>query len=130
MIGMKTTARMDAQRVRSRAQRGNLRSLAHAGGYLRKTARQSIKKRPRDSAPGTPPHTRFGLLRTAILYAVDKERRSVVVGPHVQIFGRLGVPHEFGTRFRGRRYPKRPFMGPALMKSRPVLPRHWAGSVR
>lgn len=30
----------------------------------------------------------------------------------------------------GRRYPKRPFMGPALEKNRSRLPRFWANSVR
>lgn len=35
-----------------------------------------------------------------------------------------------GIAAAGRRYPKRPFMGPALEKNRSRLPRFWANSVR
>ena len=55
---------------------------------------------------------------------------QVVIGPDVESFGTAGKAHEHGGRYRHERYPKRPFMGPALEKIKPRLPKLWAGSVR
>ena len=38
--------------------------------------------------------------------------------------------HEFGGRYKRQKYPKRPFMGPALEKTNDRLPKLWAGSVK
>lgn len=127
MIGM--TATFDTAKVVRQVKAGSIESLGHAGGAIRLAARHSIKRSPRPSEPGTPPHTRRGLLRGAIVYAVEKERESVVIGPRHSVAGPAGMPHEFGGRFRRERYIKRPFMGPALLEVADRLPRHWAGSV-
>lgn len=130
MIGVKVKTRMDGKRVVKAAQAGSIKSLGHAGGALRMTAKRSIKRAKAGSPEGTPPHTRKGQLRRAILYAVEKSKQSVVVGPDVSIVSTAGTAHEFGGRFRGERYPKRPFMGPALQKTKDRLPKMWAGSVK
>jgi len=130
MIGVKAKARFDAGKVVKRVKKANIESLGHAGAVVRLTARRSIRKRKGPSAPGTPPHTRHGQLRRAVVYAVEKREERVVIGPEYATVGPVGMPHEFGGRFRGRRYRPRPFMGPALMKVKDRLPRKWAMSVR
>ena len=122
--------RSDIPKVLRKIRRANIENLGHAGASIRLTAKHSIKKRPGPSAPGTPPHTRHGQLPKAILYAVERRRARVVIGPDVMKVGRSAMAHEFGGRYRKDRYARRPFMGPALEKLAPRLPRHWAGSVR
>ena len=52
------------------------------------------------------------------------------IGPEHAKVGRSASAHEHGGRYKGQRYPKRPFMGPALETTTERLPRKWAGSVR
>lgn len=117
--------------------------LNKIGGWIRKTARRSMRriKGPKASQPGDPPRARVGLLRDLLYYSFDHRERSVVIGP-VPLNGRstAGVPRlheEGGTRalrvrmiyVKGKpvglrtsksfpvtnaRYPARPFMKPAL----------------
>lgn len=117
-------------------------------GYILKVARNSIKetvKRP--SAPGRPPNTRRkgNLLKNSLHYAY--ERRGHVHTVYVK--SRIGIDygrnpkeyestgggaaevarvHEFGGIYRGKRYPKRPFLAPALTKSLPAIPGIWSRS--
>lgn len=130
MIGIKVQTLFNSARVIRIARSASLKNLAHAGGYIRITASRSIKRSPRPSQPGTPPHTRRGQLRRAIRYAVERERKSVVIGPEYGTVGPSGMAHEFGGRFRSNSYDKRSFMGPALMKTREKLPQLWANSIR
>jgi len=130
VVGMKVRTRDEVRKVLARAKRANIRNLGHAGGTIRKVARHSIRRSPNPSAPGTPPHTRKDQLRRSVLYAVEKDKQSVVIGPSVALVGTSAAAHEFGGRFRKERYPRRRFMGPALEQTRAKLPRHWAGSVR
>lgn len=130
MIGVKVKTQDRFDRVRSKVKDAAIKSLGHAGAAIRLTARRSIRKSQKESAPGTPPHTRKGQLRRAIAYAVENEDERVVIGPEHTIVGPSGMAHEFGGRFRGQRYDRRPFMGPALMKMKDRLPSKWVGSVR
>jgi hypothetical protein len=130
MIGSTAKTKFDAKKVLRAARRANIRSIGHAGAYVRKIARHSIRKSSNPSAPGKPPHTRRGQLRRSILYAVDKDRQGVVIGPRESLVGTSATAHEFGGQYRGQRYDRRPFMGPALEKASPKLPRMWAASVR
>ena len=130
MIEMKVQTRLDVQKVLRKARRSNIESLGHAGAAVRLTARRSIRRSPKPSAAGTPPHTRRGLLRRAIVYALDKYRQLVVIGPAYGTVGLSATPHEFGGKYKRQSYDRRPFMGPALEKTRNRLPRHWSGSVR
>lgn len=117
--------------------------LSKAGAFIRTVARTSIRKRKGSAPPGSPPHSHVGLLRNFILFGYERASDSVVVGP-----AKLNKPTEAPrvlehggvttvTKFaRGRlrkrrvRMKARPFMGPALEKERPKLPKLWAGSVR
>ena len=130
MIRMKASSRFDQRKLRRQAAQGSIRSLGHAGAALRLTARRSIRRSDRPARPGQPPHTRRGQLKRALRYAVEKERERVLIGPTYTVVGRSASAHEFGGRYRSETYPKRPFMGPALMAIRSRLPRMWADSIR
>ena len=101
----------------------------------------------------------FWGLRQSIVYDVDEHRESVFVGPKFSQAADIGHVHEFGGTRRNRRsflvlnilakrqrwsgdrqsaerrkrvpmrYPKRPFMGPALLKIKDRLPKRWADSI-
>jgi len=116
--------------------------LSKAGAFVRTTAKHSIRTKKGSAPPGQPPHSHEGSLRRLIYFGYDPATDSVVVGPVG--FKRTGAPHllEFGgkTEIQRRRLGKvvrtrvtiaqRAFMGPALEKERPELPKRWAGSVR
>jgi hypothetical protein len=130
MIATKATTRFDAKRVKKAMDAANFRNLGHAGGYLRKAARHSIRKSPKPSPAGTPPHTRKGRIRNAIKCAVVKATQSVVIGPDVDVAGTSGAAHEFGGPYRHETYDRRAFMGPALERHKDRLPDLWANSVK
>lgn len=108
------------------------RNLGHWAASVRKLARQSMRPSRRPSRRGRPPHTRGKRrnLPNAILYAVEPDGSRAVVGPAYSRIKTVGKAHEKGGWFRGRKYPKRPFMGPALMKSLPRVPLFWRDSIR
>lgn len=130
MVGVKVKTRSHMGRVKKAAQRATFDNLGHAGAAIRLTARRSIRRSKQASAPGKPPSTRKGRLRSAIRYAVEKNRSRVVIGPEHSVVADAGRAHEFGGRFRSERYVRRPFMGPALEENKQRLPRLWAGSVK
>ena len=130
MIGIYVRTEDRSQQVKRKVKDANFRNLGHAGAAIRLTARRSIRRSKKPSRPGTPPNTRGGQLRRAIVYAVERREERVVIGPDYAVVGVSAVAHEFGGHYRGDYYESRPFMGPALMKSRDRLPQQWAGSIR
>ncbi|MFA6716535.1 MAG: hypothetical protein WC082_12590 [Victivallales bacterium] len=130
MIRMRGRSRFDARKVRKKAEAGTFKSLNHAAAAIRLTARHSIRRSPKESAAGTPPHTRRGLLKRALLYKVDKAKMSAVIGPAYSVAGRSGSAHEFGGKYYGRKYPKRQFMGPALRENKRRISSFWRASIR
>ncbi len=130
MIAAKVTTKKSFDKIKSKAQQGNFKSLGHAAASIRLIARRSIRRRKTAAMPGTPPNTRLGQLKRSIVYALDKQRGVALIGPDFDVIGAAGKAHEFGGRFRRERYPKRPFMGPALEKVKDRLPPMWAGSIR
>lgn len=130
MVKAKAKTKFDAKKVMAAAKRANITNLGHAGAAIRLQARHSIRKSKGPSSPGTPPHTRKGRIRNAIKYAVTPGKQSVVIGPDAEVAADSGSAHEFGGRYRQENYDKRPFMGPALEKTKDRLPRMWAGSVK
>lgn len=130
MVEMKAKTGSQMHRVARKAKRATIENLGHAGGAIRLAAVRSIRQRKGPAPAGQPPHTHTRRLPRAIKYAVEKARQTVVIGPDVESFGTAGKAHEHGGRYRRERYPKRPFMGPALEKAKDRLPKFWAGSVR
>ena len=185
MIGIKTKTKFHTSTLKRKVEQASFRSLGHAGGAIRLTARRSIRRRKKPSRPGSPPHTQTGRLKQSIRYEANKSLPDVVIGPVNEIAGRLWHLHEHGGiarkrkrlkrhRFRAGefgpvrvkqpgkfararlqtaaqanratrlieqenqrrgairppRYPKRPFMRPALDANRSRLPKFWRDSVK
>lgn len=127
---IKAKTKFDPKKLKRTAKAGSIKSLGHAGAAIRLVARRSIKKSKQPSTPGSPPNTRKGRIKNAIKYAVSADKQSVVIGPDVEVAGTSGKAHEFGGRYKREQYDKRPFMGPALEKTKQRLPAMWAGSVK
>jgi phage gpG-like protein len=130
------------QRVAKAARRAMYRAVEKTAFAIRKTAVDSIvrgaistdgKKRSRKrarivpSAPGSPPHTRFGQLKRSIVYAAAKG--EAVIGPRFSIVGESATAHEFGGSYKGEDFPKRPFMGPALDDNLTKFGSSFSGSI-
>ncbi|HYW78050.1 MAG TPA: hypothetical protein VE890_00675 [Thermoguttaceae bacterium] len=130
MIRLQSRTHFDGRKVHQKAKQANITNLGHAGAALRLIARRSIRQRKGPAPAGSPPHTHTRRLPRAILYAVDRQRSLVVIGPAKHLAGTSGRAHEHGGQYRGERYERRPFMGPALVKIKNRLPKLWAGSVK
>jgi len=98
---------LDTDRVMRKVRREQLRPLAKSAGYIRRTAKQSIRKRKGPSAPGTPPHSHEGSLRRLMLFGFDRLTDSFVIGPLA--IGQSPVPAvlEHGGHVRVRRRRKK-----------------------
>lgn len=115
------------------------------GGYVRRTAKQSIRRTAsgKPAAPGKPPRSQTGTLKRFILFAYDKEERAVLVGPTVLPDRNKEAPEslEKGGESRTTVYingakvkrkikvKRRPFMEPALEKRLPDLLGLWQGDL-
>jgi len=130
MVGVKVKTKSRMERVAQKAKRKSIENLGHAGAAIRLTAKRSIRKRKGPSPIGQPPHTHTRRLPRAIKYAVVKQKSLVVIGPDVESLGTAGKAHEHGGAYKREHYKPRPFMGPALEKTKDRLPKLWAGSVR
>jgi len=130
--GIRFKSNFKSEVIERAVKRSSIKTLPRAGAFVRAIAKNSLgrKKNKEDVAPvGKPPNT-FGLLRRAIKFEVAIQKDSVVIGPDFAAFSNVGRPHELGGNFRKRKYPKRPFMGPALIKATPKLPKLWAKTIR
>ena len=103
--------------------------LRRAGAYVRRVAQRKVVTSPKASQPGSPPHSRRGLLKRAVLFGPDGDG-SVLVGPGLNFVGPSMSAHEFGGKYRRERYPKRPLMGPALKESAPHVAKMWRDAVK
>lgn len=130
MFGIKATFIDETRKVKDAADRGVFRNEGHAAASIRKDAVASIVRSPEPSAPGEPVHTRRGLARRAILYAVDRARRLAVVGFVASRVGTALSAHEHGMTYKGADYPARPTMGPALDRNLDRFAAGFAGSIR
>lgn len=113
--------------------RARQRAMMRIGGFIRTTARRSMRKRKGPSAVGSPPNAHVGLLRKHVYFSYDRQSDSVVVGPayleydaQKAVLGGKTIPAllEYGgqfAKFQGEglepeivTMPARPYMGPAL----------------
>jgi hypothetical protein len=131
----------DAKWVTRSVDRTTRRVLSRFGAFVRRTARSSIRKRKKVSAPAQPPSSHTGLLRRFIWFGYEPSRRSVVIGPaRLTQGGRGEAPEnlEYGgmatvtrrKRKRRARIRPRPFMRPAFEKEQQQLPALWANSIK
>lgn len=130
MIGMIVRTRSEIPKVIRKAERKNPKTLGHAAGLIRITARRSIRRRKKPAPRGQPPHTQTGRLPKAILYAVEKAKHRAVIGTSRNLIGICGAEHEQNVGWRKPPIGSRPFMAPALEKITPRLPAQWRGFLR
>jgi len=127
----------DKKAVTSKTDRATRKVLSRFGAFVRRTARQSIRKRKKPAPPGSPPSSQIGLLKKFIFFGYEPQKRSVVIGP-VQLTqkGRGEAPRLLEHGGAGKvgkkrvRYRPRPFMGPAFEKEQPKLPAMWRDSIK
>jgi phage gpG-like protein len=127
----------DSPKVVRSVDKSTRKVLSRFGAFVRRTAKGSIRKRKKASAPGTPPSSHTGHLKRFIFFGYDPQRRSVVIGPtRLTENNRGDAPSilEYGgkTTVKDKRVKvsARPFMGPAFEKEKQTLPALWQDSVR
>ena len=117
------------------------------GAYVMTTAKQSIRKRKKTSAPDDPPGNKSGTLKKNIVFAYDTATRTVAIGARL-LPGRTDAPEalEQGKNTPRRvwvgkgkdqkrvkktvRIEARPFMLPALEKRISELPQLWQNAIK
>lgn len=127
---MKYKIEFRRDRIVLAANNGSIVALKRAGAYVRQSTRNSIRRSDNSSTPGSPPHTRHGLLKRSILFGVDKAHLKVFIGPGHRFVGVSMTAHEYGGNYMGRRYPKRPLMKPVLLKTAKELLKLWKNAVK
>lgn len=130
MFGLHVNVIDETKRVGDAAARATYRNLGHAAASIRKDAQASITKSAEASPPGEPPHTRRGQARRAILFAVERDKQSAVVGFAESRIGEAMSAHEHGGEYKGTEFPQRPTMGPALERNLDRFAADWAGSIQ
>ncbi len=143
----------DAPKVMRSVDRATRQVLSKFGSFVRRTAKSSIRKRKKASAPGSPPSSHTGLLKRFIYFAYEPEKQSVIIGPAKLNAKEAGTPERlersggpttivnrvFRRRDGRNRIVKktrtiqiapRPFMGPAMNKELPKLSAMWRDSVK
>jgi len=147
----------DSKPVIENTDKATRRNLSKFGAFTSKTAKRSIRKRKRISAPGRPPSSHEGTLKKLIFFGYEPRRRSVVIGPLPKRSGHSAgkvprVLEEGGTipflAFQNARISKRsgrvridvvrkqnifikarPYMGPAFKKEQSKLSSIWRNSI-
>ena len=160
MIGMRLKTMnaskfFDSKKVMSKADKAASRTLRKFGRYVRQTARRSIRKRKKISAPGQPPSSHVGTLKKLIFWDYNPSTRNVVIGPllHGNAVNDVGVARKLEeggsirllkrvraskTRVGSRRIrtkkkvfiKPRPYMGPAFKAEQATLPALLRNSIR
>lgn len=120
----------DRPAVESAVDKATKKALSKFGSFVRKTARQSIRKRKRISREGEPPTNRLGTLKRFIFFAYEPDSKSVVIGPErLSKIGNAPQALEYGGRsmFFNKRIGKvvsseikeHPYMRPAFAENLP-----------
>jgi hypothetical protein len=128
MIILKTKFTDHFDLLREKSHTAGIKALAKLGAFVRRSARSSIRSRPKrkPSPAGTPYAKGIGFLRDSIVFSVNKVAGIVEIGSFRG--GNVDEIHEFGLhamrwnnhkkKMERVKYPKRPAMGPALEKAK------------
>jgi hypothetical protein len=127
----------DRSKIKSKVDARTRKVLSKFGAFVRKTARQSIRKRKGSSKPGQPPFSHTGTLKKFLFFGYDSDRRSVVIGPVIvpgksgkapstlEHGGRVSLPKGHSVSIKPR-----PFMQPAFEKELSHVNSLWADSIK
>ena len=138
------------RRLAKKAENARMRSLLKVGGFIRTTARRSMKPGKGKSPPGQPPKSHQGALKNLLLFAWDNSSKSVVIGPTLLTTKRVYGPTTPALEERGGsvtrpiklkrgvittrtyKYPPRPYMGPALeiADRKGIIPEQFRDTIR
>lgn len=130
MIKAALKYKSEADKVRRAAERGMIRALFKAAGMTRGAIRRLIKVRKKGkSSPGQPLFTHDKTAKNAVLFAVDKRKKTAVVGYAFSRFGEVGGIHEHGLSRFGRNYPARPAVGPGFVEIKDKINEVWKNSI-
>ncbi len=145
---IKTKIDWNPKELRRQLKKANITNLGRAGFLIRREARKKLRKKHLSkkkkiidgktflvklpSRPGEAPRGSGGnhSLRASIRFEVSKQKDDVIIGPDAGVVDQVGEAHEFGGKYEGEDYPKRPFMGPSLDIIKGKLPKIWASSVK
>jgi len=126
----------DSPKVLGAVDKGTRKVLSRFGAFVRRTARGSIRKRKKTSAPGQPPTSHTGFLKRFIFFSFDPNRKSVIIGPMRLNQKTTDAPHTLeygGTATLDKKKVNirpRPYMGPAFNKEKPKLPQLWKNAIK
>jgi hypothetical protein len=130
-IQVETRFKDQHEKVLERMAENNVYSLKGAAYVVTQMAKARIVKAAKPSDPGESPHTKGKpkSLRASIIYDVDKETQSAVIGPSGGKVGTVGRLHEKGGVRGKAKYPARPFMAPALEEASERFIGQWKSSL-
>ncbi len=135
MISMKSFTWMDVDAVLSAVRDAGMKPLMKAGLLVERAAKVSMRAGGRKTGPRggkvhepsdapAPPHVQSGTLRGSISTS-ETSAFTVVVGP-TSPPAWYGVVHEFGgKKYPAEGHPPRPFMRPALDRTKSVFSKFW-----
>jgi hypothetical protein len=106
----------------------SFKSVGHLAATIRKGAMASIDISPESSEPGDAPNSRDGRLARAIVFHVDKQTDTAVIGPRKSVVGEAGAAHEHAEKIGITKFPERPFMFPELERNIPRFGETFAAS--
>jgi hypothetical protein len=134
----------DRKAVMDKTTAAERRVLSKFGAFVRTSARSSMRKRKRPSAPGQPPSAHVGLIKKFLYFVYDPDRKSVVIGPAklnkpsdnalevLESGGRITIMNrrKGKTSKRSVEIAARPYMQPAFDKNLPQVPSMWRDQIR
>jgi len=129
MFGFTFKSQSQFERVAQAASRSIIKNIRHAAFAIRKTIRESIKKSPDASSPGSPVATRGkrGNVKNSIFAAI--EPHNAIIGPRYSMVGDAMEAHEFGKSRGKNKYEARPTAGPGLLANTDRFAESFRGSI-
>jgi len=139
MIGVNIKTQLNFGVLENRVKSNAAKNLNHMAAIIRKSTQESMKqgRRSNPSNPGQVPHKVSGRLSRSIRFGKTQDGH-VIVGPAKRSGAFYGDLHEHGgvhTVKRGKRkgmkmrFPKRPFMQPAMKRENHRFPILFKGNL-
>lgn len=131
MFGMTSKTEMKPARVARAVDRAKFENFSHAGFGVRKTMKQSVKRRKAAGPEGGPVTTRGkGGQNVRAAYYTDATKEDVIIGPRFSFVGESQYYQEFGeTTPDGIELDERPTARLALEANTDRFASDWAGSI-
>jgi hypothetical protein len=129
MLDLQVRTRSEIPKVLRAAKRAKITSLGRAAAYTRGVMRNTLGRRKTPRPPGQPAASPTNKARRSVLFYYDRVKEVAIIGPSYRMVGRVMYAHEKGKRYKGDKFPARPFGEPTIRKAAPKLSEFWRGSV-